>query len=729
MVTILILDDRTTNRDIFSRLAASLDRGARVEAFGDPQQALEWLRGNSVDLVVTDFRMPGMDGAEFTRRLRALGDNPAVADVPVIVITAYNDRAYRLRALEAGATDFLLSPVDHYEFMTRARNLLRMRWQQQVIQRRARSLEQELEDSARTREALLRDSRKALAQVIDTVPAMITAADRQGRCVFVNASQAAFSGSTPEALVGNEIERVFGAERGAASRERDRHVFETGAALAEQEEEAVGPSGEARVLVTTKSPLRDSAGQVVTVLTTSLDVTDRKMAERRLSHMAHHDALTGLPNRIFLSERLRHELARGRNSGHAFALLFLDLDRFKSVNDALGHHLGDQLLQEVARRLQQSVRPEDTVSRLGGDEFAILQAGISGPEDAAALAARIVESLSAPFACDGQVLSTSASLGITLSPRDGRDAAGLLRNADLAMYRAKAEGRNGWRFFAAAMDERAREAMRVERDLRLGLERDEFVLHYQPQISLRTHRIVGAEALLRWRRGGGALVSPGVFLPVAEETGLIGPINEWVLREACRQAAAWARAGRPLRIGVNLSPIQFRRQDVGQIVRRALAETGLDPALLELELTEGILMEQAVESAVMLQELRQLGVCVSVDDFGTGYSSLNYVKSFPVDRLKIDQSFVRGMVSDPNDAAIVRTIVALGHSLRLSVVAEGVETAEQLARLSQENCDEVQGYYFSPPIPAEALSRLLAEHDPAGAFIPAASPAEPYGVP
>ncbi|WBV41930.1 EAL domain-containing protein [Pseudoroseomonas cervicalis] len=714
MATILILDDRSTNRDIFSRLALSLERDVQVEAFGDPQAALDWLAGHEADLVVTDFRMPGMDGAEFTRRLRALppppGGAPGAADAPVIVITAYNDRAYRMRALEAGATDFLLSPVDHYEFLTRARNLLRMRWQQQVIQRRAESLEQALQHSTRAREEMLRDSRAALAQVIDTVPAMISAADRQGRCVFVNAAQAEFAGTTPEALAGQPVERLFSRERAARSRALDALVFETGQPLPGREEETEGPDGQARIFSTTKAPLHNARGEVVAVLTTSLEITDRKLAERRLGHMAHHDALTGLPNRAFLRDRLRRELARGRRGDHAFALLFLDLDRFKAVNDALGHHVGDALLRTVAQRLKATARAEDLVARLGGDEFAIVQTAIQGPEDAAALAQRIMAALAAPVEADGHNLSAAASIGITLSPRDGADPDELLRNADLAMYRAKAEGRHGWRFFAAAMDARAREAMQIEAELRAALGRGEFELHYQPQVELRGSRVTGAEALLRWRRHGHGLCGPGSFLAIAEETGLIVPINEWVLREACRQAAAWAAEGLPpVRMGVNLSPVQFRRQDVRGLVAQVLRETGLPPDRLDLELTEGILMEQDAATASGLQALRALGVRISVDDFGTGYSSLNYVKNFPVDRLKIDQSFVRGMTSEPNDAAIVRTIVDLGHMLRLQVVAEGVETEAQLARLRAEGCDEVQGFYYSEALPAEGFARLLRQ--------------------
>ena len=585
MPLIVILDDRVTNRNIFSRLASSLDEGVTVRAFGDPLEALDWVDTNPPDLVVTDYKMPGLDGAQFTRRFR---DKPNCVDVPVVVITAYADRNFRLRALEAGATDFLQSPVDHHEFVTRARNLLKLRMQQQIIKSRARSLEEKLESSERSREELLRDSREALAQVIDTVPAMISAFDRQGRCVFVNAYQAALAGSSPAELAGRDVGSLFGREQGERSRLLDQLVFETGQALPSFEEEINDQDGLQHVFLTTKSPLRDGINKVIGVLTTSLDITDRKMAESHLRHMAHHDSLTDLPNRILLRERLQRELARGRRGDRLFALHFLDLDRFKAVNDALGHHLGDRLLQQVTRRLGDVVRTEDTVARLGGDEFAILQTDVVAQDEASGLASRIIEALSRPFMCEGHEISISASIGITVHPRDGGDVDELLRNADLAMYRAKSEGRNGYRFYAADMDVHSRETMQLEADLRNALGGDQFVLHYQPQVNLRSGRIVGAEALLRWNRPGWGLLRPGEFLPLAEENGLIVAINTWVLRAACAQAAEWARSGLgSLRVGVNLSPIQFRKQNVYDLVLQALAETKLDPGLLELELTEG----------------------------------------------------------------------------------------------------------------------------------------------
>lgn len=698
MALVVILDDRITNRNIFAKLAASIEPEVTVETFGSPGEALKWLASNTPDLVVTDFKMPDMDGAEFTRRFRTLD---GCSDVPVVVLTVYEERSFRLSALEAGATDFLQSPVDHHEFLTRARNLLKMRRQQKLIASRALTLERELRTSERSREEALRDSTERLAQVIDTVPAMISAADHDGRCIFVNAYAARMKGVEPGGLLGRSAIEIFGPEHGGRSAALDRLIFESGATLPSFEEEILIRGGERRHFLTTKAPLRDGAGDIVAVLTTSLDISDRKRAEGHLRHLAHHDALTDLPNRSLLHERVRHEIAHARRNDRKFALHLFDLDRFKGINDVLGHHIGDRLLKAVAERLCATVRETDTVARLGGDEFAILQANVGAVEDAAELARRIRTALAEPFRFEGQEISTSASIGIALFPDHGFDFDDLLKNADLAMYRAKADGRDGFRSFAADMDTTARAVTVLESDLRRALQREEFVLHYQPQVNLASGRIVGAEALLRWRRENGDMIAPGDFLPQAEENGLIAPISEWVLRHACAQAASWPLAGLPpLRIAVNLSAVQFRKQDVEQVVLAALTESGLEPSRLELELTETILLQDTERVVGHLKALQARGVTFSIDDFGTGYSSLAYVKNFPVDRLKIDKSFIHNLKNDANDAAIVRAIINLGHSLDLEVIAEGVETAAQVAHLRTEGCDEVQGFYFGRPMPA-----------------------------
>jgi diguanylate cyclase (GGDEF)-like protein len=503
-------------------------------------------------------------------------------------------------------------------------------------------------------------------------------------------------------MVGKDVRELFGEDHGARSRALDRKVFRTGKALPSYEEEITDRSGAAHVFLTTKSPLRDHASNsVIGVLTSSLDITEHKRAEDHMLHMAQHDALTGLANRTLLSELLRREFVLARRGDRSFALHRIDLDAFKNVNDALGHGIGDRFLKGVAERLQSLIKEDDAVARLGGDEFVVLQTN-AAHEEAEQFARRLLAEMGQPFTFADERVEVTASIGVAVHPNDGIDEQELLKNADLAMYRAKDEGGNQFRFFAADMHSRAREALVLDSRLREAVALGQFVLHYQPQIDLRTRRIIGAEALVRWQMPERGLVGPGEFLPRAEKTGLILPINEWVLREACREAATWQKRGLPpLRISVNLSSVQFQKQSVPLLVARVLADTGLDPRRLDLELTESMLLEETESVVNDLRQLRELGVGISIDDFGTRYSSLTYVKHFPIDRLKIDQSFVRDLGSNPHDAAIVRAIVSLGHSLEFGVIAEGVESAEQVALLQAEGCDEVQGYFFGKPMPAE----------------------------
>jgi diguanylate cyclase (GGDEF)-like protein/PAS domain S-box-containing protein len=705
MSIIVIVDDRVTNRNIFSKLAASIEAEVEVRAFGDPLEALDWLQNHTPDLIITDYKMPHLDGAEFIRRFREMDHG---SEIPVVVITVYEERSFRLRALEAGATDFLHSPVDHYEFITRARNLLTIRKHQLLLANRADTLERELEHSERSREMALRDSSERLAQVIDTLPVMISASGHDGRILFVNACQTKFFGLDHVDCVDKPASLMLGEESGARSIALDRMVFDTGTALPSFEEQLTDSTGRKRFFVTTKSPLKDNANNVTGVLTSALDITARKENEAHLHHLAHHDPLTDLPNRTLLQERLRNLITRARRGDQLFALHLLDLDGFKAVNDLYGHSAGDRFLKLIAQRLQIHMREADVLARLGGDEFAILQTNVSTGDDAAEFAQRITEVVQNFTGFESGRVTTTASVGIAVHPADGADAEDLLKNADLAMYKAKAEGGNAFCFYAADMQARARHAANLDAELRTAVAENQFVLFYQPQVDLASGRVVGAEALLRWNRPGLGIVGPGVFLSRAEENGLILPISEWVLREACREAKTWQRGIDRPRVSVNLSPIQFRRRSVPLLVAQVLGETGLEPGRLDLELTESILMEDLESVAQDLRQLLELGVGISIDDFGTGYSSLSYVKRLPVTRIKIDQSFVRNMAHDPNDAAIVRAIVTLGHSLELVVVAEGVETADQLAKLREEGCDEVQGYYFGRPMPAQQFRQVLA---------------------
>ncbi len=693
---VIILDDRATNRRIYAQLVSRISPNTLVQTFASPTEALARCVDDVPDLVITDFRMPEMDGAEFILRLRAMDGG---ADVPVIAITAYNDRDFRLAALEAGATDFLQSPVDPEEFVTRARNLVQLAGHQKLVKLRAAELQHELNEAERCCQDAVRGSRERLVQVIDTIPAMISAVDTEGRIIFANAYHAEVTG-TQAPYVPQPLSTI------------DRLVLATGEPHPGSEEDVVDSEGRNRVFRTSKFPMRDGVSPVASVLTVSVDVSESKQAESHLRHLAHYDALTDLPNRTLLQNRLEEELARTRRSGNGFALHFLDLDRFKSINDAFGHHVGDELLKAVADRLRALLRGSDVAVRLGGDEFAILQPGSDRAEEAAHLADRVIQALSMPFIAEERQVCTGVSIGITLCPQDGDCAAELLKSADLAMYRAKMSGRNQYHFFTPEMQVRARAAVMLELDLRQALSRGELILHYQPQANLRTKRIVGVEALVRWRHPERGLLRPADFLSVAEESGLIVPITNWVLNEACLEAARWQHMGLSHRIAVNLSSVLFRKEDVHKLVADVLSRTRLDPALLELELTETVLMENQQAAAAVLRELQAIGVRFSIDDFGTGYSSLGYLKLLPVNRLKIDKSFVQSLATERSDIAIVRAILSIGRSLDLDVIAEGVETEQQVSLLRAEGCWDIQGHYFSPPLPAPELRELLRLHHP-----------------
>lgn len=457
------------------------------------------------------------------------------------------------------------------------------------------------------------------------------------------------------------------------------------------------------------SPLRDAAGQISHYVGVLSDITEARNYREQLEHQANHDTLTSLPNRSLLQDRLQQAIAHAHRQGRLLAVAFIDLDNFKVINDSLGHSAGDHLLKITAERLRSCLREDDTVARHGGDEFVLLLNDQSSRETIARTVSRVIEMLAQPFTVEGHELTNTCSIGVTLYPEDGSDAEVLLKNADAAMYRAKAQGKNSLQFYTADMSSRLGERLKLEGQLRRALEREEFVLHYQPKIDLRSGEIYGLEALIRWRHPDEGLIAPGRFIGLAEETGLIVPIGEWALRTGCAQVKAWSDAGLPpMLLSVNISARQFKRRDLVQSVSRALSDTGLPVSHLELELTESLVMENAEEFIQTLNALKKLGISLSVDDFGTGYSSLSYLKRFPVDRLKIDQSFVRDISTDPDDAAIARAVIQLGHSLDLRVTAEGVETAEQLRFLRDHGCDEVQGYLFSRPLSAEKIAELLS---------------------
>ena len=443
------------------------------------------------------------------------------------------------------------------------------------------------------------------------------------------------------------------------------------------------------------------------------DITERRLYQVRIEHQANYDTLTGLANRSLLQDRLQQALLTAASSGRRIAVAFVDLDRFKFINDSLGHHVGDELLKAVAARLKACVRDCDTVARLGGDEFVLLINGHTGPEYVRQLMDRMLASVAQPWIIEQGEFLVSCSIGVALHPDDGAEALTLLKHADSAMYRAKDNGRNNFQFFTRELNALMTEQLELETHLRRALERNQFVLRYQPRVNLVTGQIVGAEALLRWRIPQRGTVPPLRFITLAEETGLIVPIGKWVLQTACAQNKAWQDAGLvPIVVSVNVSPRQFRHESLVQTVADALRSTGLEARYLELELTESMVMHDAPQLVAMLDELKELGVKIAVDDFGTGYSSLSYLKRFPVDRLKVDRSFVEHMTTEADDATIVRAIIALGHNLGLKVVAEGVETAQQARALRAYQCDEAQGFLFARAVSARDLPRLVTRSRP-----------------
>ena len=554
------------------------------------------------------------------------------------------------------------------------------------------------------------DSRQMLRSVLDTIPQRVFWKDRHLAYLGCNQPFAQDRGCRDiNELVGKTDDVLFDADTAARLQAADLDVIASGRAILGSEEPRRRLDGSQGWFVANTVPLHDKDGQLISILSTYEDITDRKRADEKIEFLAYHDTLTELPNRMLVQDRFHQAIAYAERSHSKVALLFLDLDNFKTINDSLGHLLGDGLIKIIAGRLVECMRDADTVSRQGGDEFLIILTSLEDADTIAPILVELMNRLSEPCVIEGHELTTSASIGISLYPDDGRDFDSLLKKADIAMYRAKDAGRNTYRFFDDQMNVETVEQLRLRSGLRRALAEDQLVLHYQPQIDIVTGNLIGAEALMRWHHPELGMIPPGRFIPIAEDSGLIIPIGEWALREACRQARAWQKAGmHSLTVAVNLSAIQFKRGDVEQSVVRALEESGLDPALLELELTESIIIQDTQTVLETVQRLKRLGVKLSIDDFGTGYSSLSYLKRFQVDKLKIDQSFVLDLANDEEDAAIVSAIIHMARSLGLTTIAEGVENEQALARLREFGCDEAQGYFFARPMPSEEFIAFRA---------------------
>ncbi len=721
-IKILLVNDDPGSLFALHTILTDLD--AQIETASSGEEALTRLLKQNFAVIILDVKMAGLDGFETARYIR---QRPRTRTTPIIFLTSHRatdlDRA---RGYELGAVDYLFMPVAPevlkskiQVFIDLARNRHRADPHDAELRHVNDSLRQELEHVNRLNEALRMElatrhlgenkaqDGSAERLIIQHAGDFVALLDADAAWIYASPSyQAAFGdmirpGASYLDIVHTEdrvhIRTAFG------------HLLE-GEAQARQQYRVRLPDRSERILESEASLVHGPGGEVTQVVMVSRDITERKEMEAYILHQSFHDALTGLPNRLLLVDRMKQATAHLGRQNAPVAVLFIDLDRFKDINDTLGHAAGDRLLQEVAERLVACVRDGDTVARLSGDEFVVLLAGLNDARDAAVVADKIVCSIMEPCHIGGKELRVSASIGIAVFPEDGRDIDELLRNADTAMYHAKQEGRSRFSFFTSHMNEAASRRLAVGSALRQALKQGEFVLHYQPKVSAATGAICGFEALIRWPQPDGPWISPSQFIPIAEETGHIEPIGKWALQEAASQIRRWRdETDQCCPIAVNFSAWQFRKDGVAQNIEDVLKKSDIPASMLEAELTESAVMDDPVRAIQALNEIRNLGVSISIDDFGTGYSSLAYLKRFPLDKLKIDAAFVRDLATDPDDAAIVLAIITLAHSLNLTVIAEGVETAEQVAFLMEHGCDEMQGNYFSKPVSTEQALDLLKQ--------------------
>jgi diguanylate cyclase (GGDEF)-like protein/PAS domain S-box-containing protein len=641
---------------------------------------------DAVAAVLVELFLPDSNGIETFDRLFL-----QVPHIPILVLSAAADEEVAKLAVQRGAQDYLLKGrLDSYLLPKTLRSMI---------------------ERAANADALFQEQERAQI-TLNSIGEAVISIDVGGHVTYLNAAAENMTGWSLAEAAGVPLEEVF-----QIADATTRKTAQNPMKLAILENKTVGLTsncvlirrgGAETAIEDSAAPIHDRRGHVMGAVMVFRDVSMTRALSLKMAHLAQHDSLTDLPNRILLNDRLTQALALAHRHAQRLALLFLDLDRFKSINDSLGHAIGDRLLKSVADRLLGCVRSSDTVSRQGGDEFVILLPEVTQPRDAAVTAEKILLALSTPHRIDRQDLYLAASIGIVTYPDDGTDAEALLKHADLAMYRAKDAGRNTYRFFESEMNGYTADRHSLESGLHRAIERREFVLHYQPIVSLDSGQLISVEALIRWRHPQRGLVSPAQFVPIAEESGFITAIGRWVLDEACRQSQAWRAAGLPpVRVAINISTVELRGSGFVEGIGSILDEHGLIPEDLELELTETFLMQDSSSTAAVLQSLSDLGVWIALDDFGTGYSSLSHLKRFPIDTLKIDQSFVRDLAMDADDASIVSAVIGMGKGLNIRVVAEGVETREQLAFLRKQGCPEGQGYYFSRPMGAGEFSQLL----------------------
>jgi diguanylate cyclase (GGDEF)-like protein/PAS domain S-box-containing protein len=682
---LLIENDQAGADRIHAALAGTSSGSFDVEWVRELSQGLARLSKGGIDAVLLELSLPDSHGIETFDKLFA-----SAPDVPILILGNGNE-ALAKEAVAHGAQDYLLAGhLDSYSLPRALRN---------AIERKA------VED------ALYVEKERAVV-TLNSIGDAVLSTDISGNITYLNLVAEAMTGWCREEATGKPLAEVFrivdGSTRKTAQDPMEMAVAQNRTVGLTVNCVLIRRDGFESAIEDSAAPIHDRAGRVTGAVIVFHDVSAARAMSVQMMHSAQHDVVTNLPNRLLLNDRITQSIALALRQNKPIAVIFLDLDRFKYINDSLGHATGDELLKSISKRLLAGVRASDTVSRQGGDEFVILLSEITYPEDAATSARKILLSLNAPHSIGGQDLHIDGSIGISIYPGDGEDAETLIKNADTAMYHAKESGRNNFQFFKADMNLKAVERQSVEGSLRCALEREEFLLHYQPKVNLDTGEITGVEALIRWQRPDRGLVPPSDFVPIAEDCGLIVPIGRWVLREACRQAREWQDAGLPFkRVSINVSATELRAKTFLAGVSSILRETGLEARYLDLELTESVLMQHAESTASILQELKRTGVHLAVDDFGTGYSSLSYLRQFPIDVLKIDKSFVQQISGDPNDSAIVSAIIDMGKNLKQRVIAEGIETQEQLAFLQAQHCVEGQGYLFSRPLAAAEFAHLL----------------------
>jgi diguanylate cyclase (GGDEF)-like protein/PAS domain S-box-containing protein len=681
---LLIQHDAAAATAVLDALSHSPDESFQVEWVRRCSEGLERLDG--IVAILLDLYLPDSHGIEtFNRLFRAARDIPIL-----LLIDPQHEQTAKL-AVQCGAQDYLLK--DRLDAYLLPKTIASM------IERAAYA------------EALFEERERAQV-TLNSIGDAVVSTDVSGRVTYLNVVAEDLTGWSRREAAGHPLEDVLQIID-ATTRQAMQNA--TMLAIRDDKTIALPPNcvlirrdGIEAAIEDSTAPIHDRRGAVTGAVMVFHDVSMARAMTRKMTHLAQHDSLTDLPNRVLLNDRLLEAIILSRRHQRKLSVLFLDLDRFKHINDSMGHVVGDRLLQSVARRLFACVRSSDTVGRQGGDEFVVLLWEVRRAEDAAITAAKILEALRKPHLIDEHELYVTGSIGIVTYPDDGTDVETLMKKADLAMYHAKETGRDSYQFFKPEMNARAIERQSLEDSLRYAIERQELVLHYQPKVNLASGGMVGAEALIRWRHPQRGLVLPGQFVPIAEDCGLILPIGRWVLLEACRQARAWQSARLPpLCVAINVSAVELRAPGFVSGVRAILKETGLEPRYLELELTETVLIEDSRSVADVLKELKDVGVLLALDDFGTGYSSLSHLKRFPIDALKIDQSFVRDLTMDEDDAGIVTAVIGMGKSLHMQVVAEGVETQEQLEILQEHGCPQGQGYYFCRPVPAEEFGQLL----------------------